>query len=308
MTASLRIGTRGSPLALAQAHETRDRLAAANDALAAPDAIEIVVIQTSGDRFQSGPLTELGGKGLFTKEIEDALLSGSIDIAVHSMKDVPSRLPDGLDITCVLPREDPRDAFLSAAAPSLAALPKGAVVGTASLRRKAILLNRRPDLEVAPIRGNVDTRMRKLSDGEVDATLLAVAGLNRLGKADAATEILAPEDMLPAACQGAIGIECRTLDDATRTLLEPIDDAPTARRVAAERALLAGLDGSCRTPIAALAEFVDGGIRFRALIARPDGGGMVETERFGGAADAEAMGRDAAAELRRRASPDYFVD
>ncbi len=308
MTASLRIGTRGSPLALAQARETRDRLAAANHALAAPDAVEIVVIQTSGDRFQSGPLAELGGKGLFTKEIEDALLSGSIDIAVHSMKDVPSRLPDGLDITCVLPREDPRDAFLSAAAPSLAALPKGAVVGTASLRRKAILLNRRPDLEVVPIRGNVDTRMRKLAEGEVDATVLAVAGLKRLGKADAATEILTPEDMLPAVCQGAIGIECRTADDATRTLLEPIDDAPTARRVAAERALLAGLDGSCRTPIAALAEIVDGGIRLRALIARTDGGGMVETERFGGEADAEAMGKDAADELRRRAGPDYLVD
>ncbi len=308
MTASLRIGTRGSPLALAQARETRDRLAAANHALAAPDAVEIVVIQTSGDRFQSGPLAELGGKGLFTKEIEDALLSGSIDIAVHSMKDVPSRLPDGLDIPCVLPREDPRDAFLSAAAPSLAALAKGAVVGTASLRRKAILLNRRPDLEIAPIRGNVDTRMRKLADGEVDAMLLAVAGLKRLGKADAATEILAPEIMLPAVCQGAIGIECRTSDDATRRLLEPIDDAPTARRVAAERALLAGLDGSCRTPIAGLAEIVDGGIRLRALIARTDGGGMVETERFGGDADAESMGRDAAAELRRRAGPDYFAD
>ncbi len=308
MTASLRIGTRGSPLALAQAHETRDRLAAANHALAAPDAVEIVVIQTSGDRFQSGPLTELGGKGLFTKEIEDALLSGSIDIAVHSMKDVPSVLPDGLDIPCVLPREDPRDAFLSTSAPSLAALPKGALVGTASLRRKAILLNRRPDLEVAPIRGNVNTRMRKLADGEVDATLLAVAGLKRLGKADAATEILTPEVMLPAVCQGAIGIECRAPDDATRRLLEPIDDAPTARRVAAERALLVGLDGSCRTPIAALAEIVDGGIRLRALIARTDGGGMVETERFGGEADAEAMGKDAADELRRRAGPDYFVD
>ena len=308
MTARLRIGTRGSPLALAQAHETRDRLAAANDAFAAPDAIEIVVIQTSGDKFQSGPLTELGGKGLFTKEIEDALLSEMIDIAVHSMKDVPSILPDGLDITCLLPREDPRDAFLSAAAPSLAALPKGAVVGTASLRRKAILLNRRPDLQVAPIRGNVNTRMRKLADGEVDATLLAIAGLKRLGKADAATEILTPEDMLPAVCQGAIGIECRTGDDATRALLEPINDAPTGRRVAAERALLAGLDGSCRTPIAALAEFVDGGIRFRALIARPDGGGMVETERFGNDADAEAMGSDAADELRRRAGPEYFVE
>lgn len=310
MTARLRIGTRGSPLALAQAHETRDRLAAALAAHGAiePGAIEIVVIRTSGDKLQSGLLAELGGKGLFTKEIEDALLSRSIDIAVHSMKDVPTRLPDGLDIACVLPREDPRDAFLSAAAPRLADLPRGAVVGTASLRRKAILLNRRPDLEVVPLRGNVDTRMKKLADHEVDATLLAIAGLKRLGKADAATEILAPEDMLPAVCQGAIGIECRTADDATRRLLEPIHDAESGRRVAAERALLAGLDGSCRTPIAALAEIADGGIRLRALIARPDGGGMVETERFGGEMDAEAMGRDAADELRRRAGPDYFED
>lgn len=308
MTISLRIGTRGSPLAVAQANETRDRLAAACDALAVPNAIEIVVIRTSGDRFQSAPLTQLGGKGLFTKEIDDALLSNKIDIAVHSLKDVPSVLPYGLDITCVLPREDPRDAFLSPAVSSLAALPNGSTIGTASLRRKAILRNRWPNLKVAPIRGNVETRMRKLADGEVDATLLAMAGLKRLGKADAVTEILTPDEMLPAVCQGAIGIECRTGDDATRALLEPIDDATTARRVAAERALLSGLGGSCRTPIAALAEVVDDGIRFRALIARPDGGGMVETERFGSEADAEAMGKDAAAELRRRAGPEYFSE
>ncbi len=308
MTARLRIGTRGSPLALAQAHETRDRLAAANDALAAPDAIEIVVIRTSGDRLQSGPLADLGGKGLFTKEIEEALLSRAIDIAVHSMKDVPSFLPDGLEIGCILPREDPRDAFLSVTAPSLAELPRGAVVGTASLRRKAILLNRRPDLRVAPLRGNVQTRMRKLADGEVDATLLAMAGLNRLAMAHEATEVLSTDDMLPAACQGAIGIECRLADDDAISLLAPIHDADSGRRVAAERALLAGLDGSCRTPIAALAEISDGGMRLRALIARTDGGGMVETERAGAEADAEAMGRDAADELRRRAGPEYFTD
>ncbi len=308
MTARLRIGTRGSPLALAQAHETRDRLAAAHDGLAAPDAIDIVVIRTSGDRLQSGLLADLGGKGLFTKEIEDALRSGSIDIAVHSMKDVPSLLPDGLAIDCVLPREDPRDAFLSVSAPSLAGLPPGAVVGTASLRRKAILLNRRPDLRVAPLRGNVQTRMRKLADGEVDATLLAMAGLNRLAMAHEATEVLSTDDMLPAACQGAIGIECRLADDDAISLLAPIHDADSGRRVAAERALLAGLDGSCRTPIAALAEISDGGMRLRALIARTDGGGMVETERAGAEADAEAMGRDAAAELRHCAGPEYFTD
>lgn len=308
MTISLRIGTRGSPLAVAQANETRDRLVVACDALAVPIAIEIVVIRTSGDRFQSRPLHQLGGKGLFTKEIDDALLSNKIDIAVHSLKDVPSVLPNGLDITCVLPREDPRDAFLSPTVSSLAALPNGATIGTASLRRKAILHNRWPNLKVAPIRGNVETRMRKLADGEVDATLLAMAGLKRLGNADAATAILTPEDMLPAVCQGAIGIVCRTGDDATRALLEPINDVTTARRVAAERALLTDLGGSCRTPIAALAEVVDDGIRFRALIARPDGGGMVETERFGSEVDAEAMGRDAADELRRRAGPVYFAE
>ena len=295
-------------MAVAQANETSDRLAAACDVLAVPNAIEIVVIRTSGDRFQSGPLPQLGGKGLFTKEIDDALLSNKIDIAVHSLKDVPSVLPDGLDITCVLPREDPRDAFLSSAVSNLAALPNGATIGTASLRRKAILHNRWPNLKVTPIRGNVETRMRKLANGDVDATLLAMAGLKRLGKADAATEILTPEDMLPAVCQGAIGIACRIGDDATRALLEQINDVTTARRVAAERALLSGLGGSCRTPIAALAEVIDDGIRFRALIARPDGGGMVETERFGSKADAEAMGRDAAEELRRCAGPEYFSE
>ncbi len=308
MTARLKIGTRGSPLALAQAHETRDRLAAAHGELGAAGAIEIVVIRTSGDRLQSGLLAELGGKGLFTKEIEDALMADSIDIAVHSMKDVPSRLPDGLDIACVLPREDPRDAFLSAAAPSLAELPDGAVVGTASLRRKAILLNRRPDLKVVPFRGNVNTRLRKLADREVDATLLAVAGLNRLGMADAATEILSPDDMLPAVCQGAIGIECRASDDATRRLLEPIHHVPSALRAAAERALLVGLDGSCRTPIAALAELDGDAVSLRGLVIRPDGSEIIETTRRGAAAQAQALGRDAGEELKRRAGPDFFAD
>ena len=257
MTAKLRIATRGSPLALAQAHEVRDRLAACHADLAAPDAVEIIVIRTTGDRMQSGPLADVGGKGLFTKEIEEALMEGRADIAVHSMKDVPTWLPDGLAIGCLLPREDPRDALVGGNAKTIKRLPIGAVVGTASLRRRAILLNRRPDLEVVTLRGNVQTRLAKVEAGEVAATLLAVAGLKRLGLADKAAGVLNPEDMLPAVCQGAIGIELRDGDGAIRSLVDAINHAPTAQCVAAERALLDVLDGSCRTPIAALAN-IDG--------------------------------------------------
>ena len=306
MTALIKIGTRGSPLALAQAHETRDRLAAAHDALAAPDAIEIVVITTTGDRIQTGPLSEAGGKGLFTKEIEDALLGGAIDLAVHSMKDVPTELPNGLRIECILPREDPRDAFLSPSAASLAELPQGAVVGTASLRRKAILLHRRPDLRVVTFRGNVDTRIRKLAEGEADATLLGFAGLRRLGRDAAVTAVLDPEEMLPAVCQGAIGIECRDVDSRVRELLGAIHHGPSGIRADAERSLLAGLDGSCRTPIAALAELDGDSLSLRALIARPDGSEVLETARTGSAADALALGADAADELRRRGGSGFF--
>ncbi len=308
MTAQLRIATRGSPLALAQAHEVRDRLAAAHGDLAAPDAIEIQVIQTTGDRIQSGPLTEIGGKGLFTKEIEQALIENRADIAVHSMKDVPTWLPDGLFIGCLLPREDPRDAFISARADTPAELPRGAVVGTASLRRRAILLHRRPDLRVVNFRGNVQTRLKKLEAGEVDATLLANAGLRRLGEADRATSVLEPGDMLPAVCQGAIGIELRTGDEATRALLEPLNHAPTASRVAAERAFLAALDGSCRTPIAALAEIEGETLSLHGLVVRPDGSELIETTRTGSLGDGAAMGRDAGEELHRRAGPGFFVE
>jgi hydroxymethylbilane synthase len=306
MAAVIRIGTRGSPLALAQAHETRDRLAAAHHELSADGAIEIVALRTSGDRIQSGALSEAGGKGLFTKEIEDALSAGTIDFAVHSMKDVPTELPDGLIIDCILPREDPRDALLSGGAKSLAALPRGAVVGTASLRRKAIVLNRRPDLRVVTFRGNVDTRIRKLADGKADATLLGYAGLRRLDRAAEATAILDPEEMLPAVCQGAIGIECRQADGNARALLAAIHHGPSGLRADAERALLAGLDGSCRTPIAALAEIDGDRLSLRALIARPDGGEIVETERSGPAADGARLGADAAEELRIRGGSDFF--
>ena len=236
--APLRIGTRGSPLALAQAHETRARLAAAHPDLAAADAMEIVVINTTGDMLLDRTLADAGGKGLFTKEIEEALLDGRIDLAVHSMKDVPTVLPPGLEIAALLPREDPRDAFFSRTGAGLDALPAGAVLGTAGLRRQAQILERRPDLKIVPLRGNVQTRLRKLAEGEVDAMLLALAGLRRLGLADKLTEVLEPEVMLPAVAQGAIGIEIRCDDAATKGLLAAIACAATERRVTAERAQL----------------------------------------------------------------------
>jgi hydroxymethylbilane synthase len=289
MSNPLRIGTRGSPLALAQAHQTRARLAAAHAALAAPDAIEIVVIKTTGDRIQDRTLMEAGGKGLFTKEIEEALTAGSIDLAVHSMKDVPTWLPEGLEIRCLLPREDPRDAFFSEIAGHLDDLPEGAVVGTASLRRQAQVLSRRPDLKVVPIRGNVETRLRKLAAGEVDATMLALAGLRRLDMTDRITAVLETDIMLPAVAQGAIGIETRADDDVTN-------------------GLLAALDGSCRTPIAALAQLDEAGnLTLEALVADPAGSRVLRTDRSGAAGDAVALGRDAGEELKSLMPPDFFV-
>src|SRR5215472_1201524 len=230
--ALLRIGTRGSPMALVQAGLVRDRLAAAHPELAAPGALEITVIRTTGDKVQDRPLAEIGGKGLFTKEIEEALLDRRIDLAVHSMKDVQTFLPDGLAIACLLPRDDPRDAFLSHKAKGLADLPAGSVIGTASPRRQAQILRRRPDLRVAPLRGNAGTRMRKLAAGECDATLLALAGLQRLQETDAIASILSTEEMLPAVAQGAIGIEMRAADESSRAWLAPLHHEPTAIRIA----------------------------------------------------------------------------
>ena len=304
---ALRIGTRGSPLALAQATMVREALVAAHPGLAAAPP-EIVAIKTTGDRVTERPLADLGGKGLFTKEIEEALLSGAVDLAVHSMKDVPTALPEGLLIASVLPREDPRDALISRDAATLAALPAGAVVGTASLRRKAQILHARPELTVANLRGNVETRIKKIADGAADATLLALAGLRRLGLADRARAVLEPDEMLPAVAQGAIGIECRAADEAVRALLAPLDHAESARCIAAERGLLAALDGSCRTPIAALATLAaPDRLSLRAMVLRPDGSEVHETARAGPAADAVAMGRDAGAELKARAGPNFFV-
>ncbi|MBB6254039.1 hydroxymethylbilane synthase [Nitrospirillum iridis] len=306
--APLRIGTRGSPLALAQAHETRDRLGAAHPHLAEPGAIEIVVIKTTGDRILDRTLAEAGGKGLFTKEIEDALIAGEIDLAVHSMKDVPTALPDGLGITCLLPREDPRDAWFSRSGADLMDLPADAVVGTASLRRQAQILARRPDLKVVPLRGNVQTRMRKLAEGEVDATLLALAGLRRLALADRVTAVLEPEVMLPAVAQGAIGIETRLDDAVTNALLAPLNCAETALRVTAERGVLTALDGSCRTPIAALARVLpDGGMELEAMALSPDGRTIVTTRRRFPAAEALTAGLDAGQELKSRLPAGIFT-
>lgn len=305
-TGTLRIGTRGSPLALAQAYETRDRLVAAHPDLAAAGAIDIVIIKTTGDMVLDRTLADIGGKGLFTKEIDEAMLDGRIDIAVHSMKDVATVLPDGIVLPCILPREDPRDAFMCLKADSLAALPAGSVVGTASLRRGAQVLYRRPDLKVEPLRGNVQTRMKRLEEGVVDATLLALAGLRRLGLAERAAAVLDADEFLPAVAQGAIGITCRAGDESAHRYLAALDDRASHIRVLAERAFLRVLDGSCRTPIAALARLDGDALSFRGLILRPDGSEGFETARHGAAPDAEAMGRDAGEELLRQAGPRFF--
>ena len=303
-SAILRLGTRGSPLALTQAGMVRTALAVAHGF--SEDRVEIVPIRTSGDRIQDRPLAEAGGKGLFTKEIEEALADGRIDLAVHSSKDMPTVLPSGLVLTAFLPREDARDAFVSRKASGIAALPRGATVGTASLRRQALLLRMRPDLKVVPLRGNVETRLRKLDEGVADATLLALAGLKRLGLADAAAAVLGIDEFLPAVGQGAIGIEAREDDARTRALLAAIDHADTATALAAERAFLAVLDGSCRTPIAGHATVVDGRVQFRGMIVKPDGSEAFEAERSGPAADAVALGADAGHELKGRAGPGFF--
>ena len=302
----LRLGTRGSPLALAQAHMVRGALAAAHGF--EPERIEIEVIRTSGDRIQDRPLAEVGGKGLFTKEIEEALVAGLIDFAVHSSKDMPTVLPPGLMLSAFMERDDPRDAFISRKAKSIADLPWGATVGTASLRRQAMMKRRRPDLVIVPLRGNVETRLRKLDEGVADATLLALAGLKRLGLADAATAVLDVDEFLPAVGQGAIGIEARAGDSRTRELLGSINHADTFSALAAERAFLAVLDGSCRTPIGGYATISGGKIRFRGMIVKPDGSEAFEAAREGSALDAERLGTDAGGELKRRAGPDFFAN
>jgi hydroxymethylbilane synthase len=300
-----KIGTRGSVLALAQAQQVLTGLQAAHEA--SRQEFEVCVIKTSGDRIQDRPLAEAGGKGLFTKEIEAALLAREIDLAVHSMKDVPTILPAGLAIACYLPRADVRDAFISTKAASLMQLPAAAVVGTSSLRRQAQVKRLRPDLQVVPLRGNVDTRLRKLQEGTVDATLLACAGLARLGLWSRITQPVSVDDMLPAVAQGAIGVEIRADDDRTAHLLAPINHAQTALAVAVERAFLARLDGSCKTPIAGLAQLVaPDRLVFRGQILAPDGRRAHITRREGRPETGIAMAEDAAAELIALAGPDFF--
>lgn len=308
MTRPLRIGTRGSPLALAQAREVERLLRAAHPDLAGDDALAVEVIRTTGDRVTDRPLSEVGGKGVFTKELDEALFDGRIDLAVHSMKDVPTWLPDGIVLACMLERADVRDVFISSRADGFDGLPAGSVVGTTSLRRQAQVLARWPALSVTVFRGNVQTRLRKLEAGEADATLLALAGLERLGMTGVATRVLEPDEMLPAVGQGAIGVACRTGDDGMRGLLAAIDHATTTVCVSAERAMLDVLDGSCRTPIAGLCRHEgETDVHLRGLLAWPDGSGMFTAERRGPAADAEALGRDAGHELRAAAGEDFFA-
>lgn len=300
----LKIGTRGSPLALAQAYETRARLMAAFDLPEA--AFEVVVITTSGDRIQDRPLKEVGGKGLFTKEIEEDMLSGKIDIAVHSMKDMPVAQPEGLLLDTYLPREDVRDAFVSPTVKRLTDLDQGAVVGTSSLRRRAQLLNLRPDLQVVEFRGNVQTRLKKLNDGVAEATFLAMAGLVRLDRLDVVQSPIEVDEMLPAVAQGAIGIERRVDDMRVAEMLTALHDVETGQRLCAERAFLAALDGSCETPIGGLAVLEGGNIYLRGEILRPDGSECLTDEGRAPIEDAAELGRAVAGRLRDRAPDDFF--
>ncbi len=301
----LKIGTRGSALALAQV-----RLAVARLREAHPDLPEpaVVTIKTTGDRELDRPLAELGGKGLFAKEIEQALLEGAIDCAVHSLKDLETRLPQGLVIGAVLARADPRDALVAPRARSLGELPPGASLATGSIRREAQIRALRPDLALAPMRGNVDTRLAKIRAGAAAATLLAMAGLARLQLAVPEATPLDPDVLLPAPGQGLVALECRERDARVRALLAAAADPAATAAMQAERALLAGLDGSCRTPIGALAEPQPGGaLRLRALLARQDGTLVLRTERLGAPSDAAALGADAARDLRARAPADLLA-
>ena len=301
----IRIGTRGSQLALAQANEVRDRLIAAHET---DLQVEIEVISTKGDRVLDRPLSEIGGKGLFTEEIEERLADGRIDIAVHSTKDMPTALPDGLKLSCYLPREAAQDAFISNNYENVDELPEGAVVGSSSLRRKALLLRMRPDLKVVNFRGNVQTRLKKLEEGQVDATLLAVAGLNRLGMQDIIRSTMDEKSFPPAPGQGAICIESRTGDERISNLLAPIHDHVTAVRLEAERAFLRELDGSCRTPLAGYAEFDNDMLLFHGLILKPDGTESHDVHLAGHWQNAESLGKEAAMRLREQAGDGFFDD
>jgi len=303
-TKPFRIGTRGSPLALAQAHEARDRLMAAHGL--PQEMFEVVALTTTGDRINDRSLAEIGGKGLFTQELEEGLISGDLNFAVHSSKDMPTRLPDGLYISAYLPREDFRDAFIGRTAPTLTALPDGATVGSSSLRRQALIRRLRPDINVITFRGLVETRLRKLNEGQVDATLLAYAGLKRLGKEGVVTELLDPDDFPPAPAQGAICIESRIGDDRMNALLDAINDRPTYDAVSCERAFLAALDGSCRTPIGGYAICDGDHLKFSGMILTPDGTKDHSISVEGKRKDMESLGRHAGEAVRAAAGTDFF--
>ena len=300
----LRIGSRGSALALVQARLVRRRLAQAHQV--PEETIEIRTITTSGDRLTEAPLSEVGGKGLFSKEIEGALEAGEIDLGVHSSKDMATRLPDGLVLAAFLEREDIRDAFVSLTARSIEDLPHGAKLGSSSLRRSSQMLRARPDLQIVPFRGNVDTRLRKLAEGIADATLLAVAGLNRLGRQGEITSYLDPERFPPAPAQGAIGIEIRSADERTAELIKPLDHLPTHLAVRSERALLGALDGSCRTAIGALSRIEAQTLHLTGEILSPDGGIAIRASRSGPLADPERVGHELGQMLRDKAGSDFF--
>jgi len=302
----LRIGTRGSKLALRQAAELCTRLGRAHPELAKPGALETVVIRTTGDRVTDRRLADIGGKGLFTKEIEEALAAGRIDVAVHSLKDMPTLLPPGLALGCYLPREDARDALIAPGFSSLADLPPGAFVGTSSLRREAQLRHARPDLAIVALRGNVDTRLAKIQAGTAAATILALAGLKRLGREGEASAILSHDVMLPAPAQGVIAVEIRNEDDRARSLLAAIDHRPTAYCAIAERALLEALDGSCRTPIAANARLEGNRIALDALVISPDGKICHRLARSTTTSRARELGHETGAALRSLAGPRFF--
>jgi hydroxymethylbilane synthase len=301
----IRIGTRGSPLALAQAEETRSILA--QRLMIAPEAIQIVAMKTTGDRITDRPLAEAGGKGLFTKEIDEALLDGRIDIGVHSAKDMATRLPDGIVIAACLRRQDVRDAFISPIAKRLSDLPEGAVLGTSSLRRRALALRLRPDLRVVDLRGNVDTRLRKIAEGEAQATLLAAAGLTRLGLLDRVASMIEVDQWLPAPGQGAIAISAREDDIVMRQRLSTIDDRTTSIALQVERTYLGVLDGSCRTPIGGLATIDGPQITFRGIIVTPDGFAAHEVTMTAAIADGLRLGREAGEALLKRGGPGFFI-
>ena len=306
---AIRIATRGSPLALWQARRVRDLLLAAHAGRLSEDQVEIEVVRTTGDAVRDRPLADIGGKGLFTKEIDAAILAGRVELAVHSLKDLETVLPEGIALAAVPEREDPRDALITRDGGTLADLAAGARVGTTSLRRQAQIRHLRPDLEIVLFRGNVETRLRKLREGEAEATILALSGLKRLGLEQVAAEIMALDRMLPAVGQGALAITCRSDDDETRSLLASLDDAHAATAVAAERAMLAALDGSCHTPIAGLATLDGhGALHLRGLVAEPDGSRLFRGERRGAASDGVALGSDLGDELRAAAGEAFFED